>query len=75
MMAGHIRTTSQRGRGGRGPSAMIRPIRVIRGKLHALSPSLTPQPRQDHRLGDATRMTRKKRMTADHLRSVPFAIP
>ena len=54
---------------------MIRPIRVIRGKLHALSPSLTPQPRQDHRLGDATRMTRKKRMTADHLRSVPFAIP
>ncbi len=43
-------------------------IRVIRGELHALSPSPTPHPPQGHRLGDATRMTRRRRITADRLR-------
>jgi len=48
-------------------------IRPIRGELHALSPSLPPHPPQRHRLGEATRMTLKKRITADHLRGVRFA--
>ena len=50
-----------------GKSANIRPIRVIRGKLHALSPSLTPHPLQGCQLGEATRMTRRKRIIADGL--------
>ena len=60
------------GRAGWG-SATIRQIRVIRGELHTLSPSLTPHSPQGYWLGEAPRMTRNKRMTADHLRGVRFA--
>ena len=48
-------------------SATICSIRVIRGELHALSPALTPHPPSGYRLGEATRMTRIQRMTADRL--------
>ena len=53
---------------GVGGSAPIRPIRVIRGELQALSPSVTPPPRQGRRPGEATRMTLKRRITADRIR-------
>ena len=72
MVPMQIHTTLRLGGTGWG-SATIRPIRVIRGEQHALSPFQTPHSPQGYRLGDATRMTRKKRVTADHLRGVRLA--
>ncbi len=51
-----------------GGSAPIRPIRVIRGELQRLSPSLPPPPREGLRPGEATRMTRKRLIAADRVR-------
>jgi len=56
-------------------SATIRPIRVIRGELDPLSPSLTPHPPKGCRPIEATRMTRKKRIAADGLEVESLACP